>query len=225
MSWHEALVIAHIVGAAIGVGAATATDSAFLRSIRNRRVTSDQFLLVTSVSDVVLLGLAVVTLTGAGLVILSPELIMQPGFQAKLMAVGVLLVNGIGFHQVVIPFLEEHRDVRLDDEALSPARRALLAGSGTLSAVSWYAALVLGAMPAVDWPLIAFLAIYGVLLAGGAAIAFLVLRHVTPELDEEEKLKVEHEQEHQKTRWEILAVLVLLLVFAASVGLAVLRVA
>jgi hypothetical protein len=224
MSWTDALIIAHIVGAAIGVGAATASDSVFLRSIRNRRVTSDQFLLVTSVSDVVLLGLAAVTLTGAGLVLISPELITQPGFQAKMIVVGVLLANGIGFHQVVIPFLEEHRDIRLDDDALSPARRALLAGSGTLSAVSWYAALILGAMPPVGWPLIAFLGIYGVLIAGGAVVAFLVLRHITPELDEEEKLKAEHEQEHGKTRWEILVVGSLLIVFAASVALAAYRV-
>ncbi len=224
MTWSEILIIAHIVGAAIGVGAATASDSVFLRSIRNRRITSDQFLLVTSVSDVVLLGLTAVTLTGAGLVLLSPELITQPGFQAKMVVVGVLLLNGIGFHLSVIPFLEEHRDQRMDDATLSAPRRALLAGSGTLSAVSWYAALIIGAMPQVGWPLIAFLGIYAVLLAGGAVVAFMVLRHVTPELDEEEKLKAEHEQEHGKTRWEIYTVGALLALFVASVAIALFRV-
>jgi hypothetical protein len=223
MSWVDALVVAHVVGAAIGVGAATASDSVFLRAVRNRRVSSDQFLLVTSVSDVVLLGLAAVTLTGAGLLFFSPDLIATPDFQAKMIVVGVLLLNGIAFHTSVIPFLEEHRDVQMDDATLSAGRRALLAGSGTLSAVSWYGALVLGAMPEVDWPLPAFLAIYAALLAAGALVAFLVLRHVTPELSEEEKLRAEHEQEHGATRWEILAVGGLLAVFLISVVVAAIR--
>jgi MFS family permease len=223
MPWVEILVVAHVVGAAIGVGAATASDSVFLRALRNRRISSDQYLMITSVSDVVLLGLAAVTLTGSGLVWFNPELIGEAGFQAKMIVVGVLLLNGIVFHVAVIPFLETHRDRHLGEEELSPSRRALLASSGTLSAVSWYGALVLGAMPDVNWPLIAFLGIYGVLLAGGAVVAFFVLRHITPEPGEHDELRAEHEREHGSTSWERYLVGGLLAVFIGSMALAFFR--
>lgn len=224
LEWVDVLTIVHVAAAAMGVGSATASDSVFLRAIRNRLITSGQFLLITSVSDVVLTGLVGVVLTGAALVVLTPAMLTEPGFQAKMIVVGVLLLNGIGFHARVIPYLEEHRDVRLDDEALSRRVQIGLAGSGTLSAVSWYGALVLGVMPNVGWPLVVFLAIYGAMLIGAVVIASAVLGQVTPELDDREKLRSEHQQEHGGTRWEIPVIGLLLVIVVAAIVIALVRI-
>jgi hypothetical protein len=42
MSTYGVITILHAIGAAIGVFGATAADALFLRSIRNRRVSTDQ---------------------------------------------------------------------------------------------------------------------------------------------------------------------------------------
>jgi hypothetical protein len=178
MPWEGLLVIAHIVGAALGVGAATASDSVFMRSIRNRQVSSEQFVLIRSVSDVVLAGMALVALTGVGLLILNPGLIEQAGFQAKMIAVVTVLANGLVFHVWILPYLKQHRDTWLGQETLTTVRRWLFAGAGAVSAVSWYTALVLGAADPLNVGLPLKLVVFGALLVGGIVAAFLLLSHL-----------------------------------------------
>jgi hypothetical protein len=178
MEWQPLIVVAHIVGAAIGVGSAMATDSVFLRSIRNRHISSEQFVLIRSVSDVVMTGLGLVALTGVALLLLSPELIHTAKFQAKMLVVVVLLVNGLLFHGLALPYMAKHRDQWLDGEVLSLSRRWLFAISGALSGVSWFAALILGAWdpPEIGFALMAL--IYLAVAAGASITAFLVLSHL-----------------------------------------------
>jgi uncharacterized membrane protein len=71
MSWFGVITILHVIGAAIGVGGATAADTLFLRSIRNRRVSTDQYNLLRSIQHVVMAGLAIVVLSGIALAISS----------------------------------------------------------------------------------------------------------------------------------------------------------
>ncbi|HWH23579.1 MAG TPA: hypothetical protein VNW68_01670 [Candidatus Limnocylindria bacterium] len=178
MDWHPLVVVAHIVGAAIGVGGALATDSVFLRSIRNRRISSEQFLLIRSVSDVVLLGLGLVALTGVVLLLMNPGLLGEASFQAKMLIVLVLLINGLAFHLYVLPYLARHRDLWLEGEVLSRRQRWLFATSGALSGVSWFGALILGAWdpPEIGLPL--KVAIYAAIAIGASVLAFLILSHV-----------------------------------------------
>jgi hypothetical protein len=178
MDLQPLIVVAHIAGAAIGVGGAMATDSVFLRSIRNRHVSSEQFLLIRSVSDVVMIGLGLVALTGVVLLAMQPGLIHQASFQAKMLVVVVLLVNGVSFHGLVLPFMAKHRDRWLDGEVLSLPRRWVFAISGAVSGVSWFAALILGAWdpPDIGFPLKAL--IYLAVAVGASIAAFLVLSHV-----------------------------------------------
>jgi hypothetical protein len=178
MDFQPLIVVAHIVGAAIGVGGAMATDSVFLRSIRNRHISSEQFLLIRSVSDVVIIGLGLVSLTGVALLMLTPELINDAKFLAKMFVVVVLLVNGVLFHGLVLPFLTRHRDQWLDGEVLSLPRRWVFAISGAVSGVSWFAALILGAWdpPEIGLPLKVL--IYLAVAVGASVLAFLVLSHI-----------------------------------------------
>jgi hypothetical protein len=178
MDLQPLIVVAHIVGAAIGVGGAMATDSVFLRSIRNRHVSSEQFLLIRSVSDVVMIGLGLVALTGVALLLMNTGLINEASFQAKMLVVVVLLVNGLLFHGLVLPFMAKHRDQWLSGEVLSLPRRWVFAVSGALSGVSWFAALILGAWdpPEIGFPAKAL--IYLAIAVGASVLAFLVLSHI-----------------------------------------------
>jgi hypothetical protein len=178
MDWQPLIVVAHIVGAAIGVGGSMATDSVFLRSIRNRHISSEQFLLIRSVSDVVMIGLGLVALTGVALLLLSPELINNAKFQAKMLVVVVLLVNGLLFHGLVLPYLAKHRDQWLGGELLSLPRRWVFAASGAISGVSWFAALILGAWDPPEIGFVLKVAIYLAIAVGASVAAFLVLSHI-----------------------------------------------
>ncbi len=189
MELQPLIVVAHIVGAAIGVGGAMATDSVFLRAIRNRHISSEQALLIRAVSDVVLIGLGIVSLTGVTLLVLSPEMIGEAKFQAKMFIVVVLLFNGLLFHLHVLPFLARHRDQWLGSEVLTLSRRVVFAVSGAVSGVSWFGALILGAWEPPDVGLTVQLAIYLAIAIAAAVTAFLVLSHIVfrpaPEAREE----------------------------------------
>jgi hypothetical protein len=225
MPWEGMLVVAHVVGAALGVGAATASDSVFMRSIRNRRFSSEQFVLTRSVSDVVLAGMALVALTGIGLLLLNPELIGEAKFLAKMTAVATLLANGLVFHVWVMPFLKENRDTWLGEEALSAGRRWLFAGAGAVSAVSWFTALILGASGDIQLPLWVMLLGYVALLVGGAVTAFLLLSHLifapAPPADVEAEESTLGEAPGGAD-WEAIVIGVLLVLLVGALGLAAL---
>jgi hypothetical protein len=223
MPWEGMLVVAHVVGAAIGVGAATASDSVFLRSIRNRRVSSEQFVLIRSVSDVVLIGMALVALTGMGLLLLNPDLITQAKFQAKMLAVVTLLANGLVFHVWIFPFLKAHRDAWLGEGTLTAGRRLLLAGGGAVSAVSWYTALVLGASGDLDLGLPLMVLGFIALLIGGSVMAFLLLSHLIfapapPAAVEAEESTLG--EGPAGADWETIIIGVLLVLLVGTLGLA-----
>lgn len=178
MEWQPLIVVAHIVGAAIGVGGAMATDSVFLRSIRNRHLSSEQLLLIRSVSDVVLIGLGLVALTGIALLLLDTQLIADAKFQAKMVVVVVLLLNGLVFHLWVLPYLAQHRDHWLGQDVLSLPRRWVFAITGALSGVSWFAALILGAWDPPEVGFVLKVLVYLAVAAGASVTAFLVLSHI-----------------------------------------------
>lgn len=222
MPWEGMLVVAHVVGAALGVGAATASDSVFIRSIRNRRVSSEQFVLLRSVSDVVLVGMGLVALTGMGLLLLNPELIGEAKFLTKMLAVVTLLANGLVFHLWIFPYLKQHRDSWLGEESLTAGRRWLFAGAGAVSAVSWYTALILGASGDIELPLWLMVGGFATLLIGGSVAAFLLLSHVifapapTAEVEAEESTLGEAPG---GIDWEAIVIGVLLVLLVGALGL------
>jgi hypothetical protein len=225
MPWEGMLVVAHVVGAALGVGAATASDSVFMRSIRNRRFSSEQFVLTRSVSDVVLVGMALVALTGIGLLLLNPELIGQAKFLAKMAAVVTLLANGVVFHVWILPYLKQHRDTWLGQEALTTGRRWLFAGAGAVSAVSWYTALILGASGDIELPLWLMLLGFVALLVGGAVTAFLLLSHLIFAPAPPAEVEAEDSTLGEApggTDWEAIVIGVLLVLLVGALGLAAL---
>lgn len=222
MSLDGLLVLAHIIGAAMGVGAATASDSIFLRAIRNRRMSSEQFVMIRSVSDVVLVGMALVSLTGVGLLLLTPEIIEQAKFQAKMLAVLALLANGLVFHVWIFPYLQHHRDVYLGGESLGVGRRLLFSGAGAISAVSWYSALVLGAMEPLEIGLPLKLLVYLAVVTGAIVAAFLLLSHLifapSPPAEEEAEESTLGEGP-AGIDWEALVIGGLLVVLAGTLAL------
>ncbi len=208
------ITILHIMGVAIGVGGATATDPLFLSSIRNRKITSDQLVLLHNVSRVVIGGLALVILSGIAHVLLQPEIVVDPTFLAKMFIVLVIALNGFVFHGWVLPRLEGCVDRRMGKEFLSQGL-PLMAGAGAVSGVSWYSALILGVL--LHFPVPFWLIITGYLmLATGAVIAaYLVMSHIIFSPQPEPQEVLEKERFPQAMRWTpvLLATAVVVIIF------------
>jgi hypothetical protein len=177
MDLYEILTVLHVLAAAVGVGAAAASDSVFLNSIRNRRVSHDQYVLIKASSHVVLAGLGVLVLTGVALLVLDVTLWENAHFQAKMTAVVILLFNGVAFHALVVPFLARHHYRTLPEHMLA-SKQWMFAVTGAVSGVSWFTALVLAVIGPLDVGYLTIMAVYAGLVAVGAGAGYLLLSHL-----------------------------------------------
>ncbi len=177
MSLYGVRTVLHVSGAAIGVGAAAASDSVFLSAIRNRRVSDDQYVLIRATAHVVLAGLALLFLTGVALLLHNVAIWEVLHFQAKMTAVVVLMANGVVFHATVIPMLGRHRHETLPERMLT-SKQWLFALTGSVSGVSWLAALVLAVVGEMGLSYLMLMVIYLLLVAGGAVVGYLLLSHL-----------------------------------------------
>jgi hypothetical protein len=182
MTIPDALTVAHLAGLAVGFGGAVVSDFIFLASAANRRVTKPEVRFMKLGSRLVWFGLAALLVSGAGLFALNPSrYLADPEFAAKMLAVGVLALNGLIFHRIHVPAIaaraagDESRFVRL---------RPWMLFSGALSGASWVTALVLGA---VDLParfgFQEIVTAYGLAVAIGAAGAISLRRRLAPTRD------------------------------------------
>ncbi len=213
---HLIVSILHIMGVAIGVGTATATDPLFLSSIRNRKLSSDQVVLLHNLSRVLMGGLILVIASGIAHLFIHPAILHNSGFLAKMTVVFIIAVNGMVFHVRVLPHLEAHVDERMDEETLCE-ELVVMATSGAISGVSWYSALILGFLIPFALPYGLLINAYLLLVVGAVTSAYLVLSHIifTPQPEPEEVLA--EERFPQAMRWTpaVLAVVVLAIIAVA----------
>lgn len=149
MEAHNLLVIGHILGAILGVGGATRADWLFFSTLKGNCLTKQKFLALKQMSQLIWIGLAIIIVTGLGLIwhnqLENPAdpLIYSQKLAAKLIIVGIILINGIVLNVVVTPKLAQHLDQPgLCDYILK--HRVLLLTTGSISITSWYSALVVG---------------------------------------------------------------------------------
>jgi hypothetical protein len=217
------LVIAHIIGAAIGVGGATMSDLLFFRSMKNRIITTDQFHLLQVASTVVFGGMALVVLSGVWLLFLNPELLREARVQAKLTAVLVLMLNGFVLHSVLLKFLEKNLDSPLRQQGLR-SRQWIFAASGSASIVSWYAAFVLASVEGIQLPYLVLLGIYLGAIAAATVAAYFVfsVKVIQAEVEHAEEVTT-HEVPGTGVSWSMAGLTALVVVFVGSTVLLLVR--
>jgi hypothetical protein len=116
----------HLIGLAVGLGAATIADLAILRSLVRRQPVPTE--LIRDLSVAIWLGLAILTASGLVLFAFEPSHYLRiSGFVAKMIVVAVLVINGILLHR------------RIDRFRPSP----LMLLAGAISSVSWYGSLTI----------------------------------------------------------------------------------
>lgn len=151
MDIRNALIILHIIGTAIGVGAASVSDYLFFTFAKDGKMNKGEYATLKKVSDMVWLGLLILVFSGFGFMLLYiagyknvQNIYNLDKIWAKVMIVGVLLCNGFFIHRKVLPLFAK----QLGKSFATPAfkkQSVFIFASGAISAVSWYATLILGA--------------------------------------------------------------------------------
>jgi uncharacterized membrane protein len=195
----QVLLTVHLVGLVFGLGAATVADISFVRSImKGDRVTPETVTWMRSFSAIVWVGIGILTVSGTGLFLLKPAAYLaSAGFLAKMVVVGILIVNGL--------FLNFYTTARLTTFNFSEkyARhnaawriRKLSFVFGAISGVSWYAALILAQFKAYySVSFYTYIAVYGVVLlvavAGSLVLEFILYNQKTMAANRPHKATIE----------------------------------
>ena len=177
------LVTIHLIGFAFGVGGATASDLIFIKSIRNGKVSKDQYSLIKTVSLLVWASVVILLVSGTALMALQQYQIGEVPrfgwsfFQLKLVAFFAAVANGIVFHYLVFPTIK--KSVGKSFRTVSMKRRyPLFAFTGAVSIVSWYTAFLMVAFGRFfnEFAFTTLLAGYIVAIIGAFVGAYTVIK-------------------------------------------------
>ena len=185
VEWRTALLLVHLAGLVVGLGAALLMEIRLLPHLRTRPLERRDLAWLETGGTCVKVGLALLWLSGVALVALgwmkNPDILLNPKLHAKVVIVVLLSFNGVVLHQLVLPYLRG----RVGRTILGGASRAQLAGlmaSAALSRVSWQAGAYLGMARELNFTVAAsdILGLYGLLVLAAWGVATLANRLLRP---------------------------------------------
>lgn len=161
------IIILHALSAAVALGAATVTDIFFFRFLKDYRISESENALMKTLSGVIWLALGVIIITGIGLFIPESERLLHSSkFLLKIVAVGVVTLNGVCLNLLVAPKMMS-LDFSGGSDNITDLRnmRRLSYALGAISITSWYLIFILGNLKSIPLRFGAALLIYiGVLV-------------------------------------------------------------
>lgn len=168
------VLIVHLVGLAIGLGAATLLDLLIFRYLARDRIAPEHYRMVDIAAKVVTIGLVLLWLSGLGFLaryyVTDPVALTNPKIWAKITIVTILTVNGMYVHKVIVPVIRENIGHPLF-YGVSWGRQLMMLAAGAISAISWYVPLAIGAMRELNFTVSAT----DILIAYGAILLFAVV--------------------------------------------------
>lgn len=178
VEYRSGILMLHVLAMALGLGAATLTDIFFFKFLKDSRISQEEAKMLSTLSENIWLALGLAIMTGVALFMPSAALYAEtPKFLAKVLVVGVIILNGAFLNLYIAPklvkisFAEPHHH---KEGELGRARRIAFA-LGPISVVSWYIAFILGSLSVTTnlsfWT---FLKIYLLLLVVAVTIGQFV---------------------------------------------------
>lgn len=173
---YKLLIIVHLIGLALGAGAAFFSDFLFTHILKDRIIRIAEFNILKLASSVVWIGLSVLVASGLAIFLGDTErLLDSPKFLAKMTIVFTLFVNGLLFHFIHLPRIEKLLGKDLSKSKLFMNNYAnSFFISGAVSGVSWMAALVLGGIGSIDLSYLTIMGLYLLAVAASVPAAFLL---------------------------------------------------
>ncbi|MDP3964186.1 MAG: hypothetical protein Q8Q20_00815 [bacterium] len=182
MTFQAFLVVLHIAGVVLGVGAATISDILFLRVMRRQQLSVDELQIMKILGRVIWTGLALLFASGFGILISmginNADLLSHAPAKVlvKLCITVIVFLNGLALHWYIHPLLEKLS--QQFDTGILFSRKGLMFTSGGLSIASWWTALILGAWRGLDQPFWIILGAYALFVLASITGAHVVSRWI-----------------------------------------------
>lgn len=161
------IVMLHLVGLALGLGGATFGDLFFFRFLKDLRISQYESEILKGISQVVWFGLALLIISGLALYLpYASDYNASSKFLAKVSIILVIITNGAFLNLMVAPRLIHitFGDMHAHQPGELRKARKLAFALGAISFVSWYSALILGALDSVPLSYSALMTIYFTLI-------------------------------------------------------------
>lgn len=147
MDIYSLLVLGHIIGTVLGVGAATFVEINIINALNEGKSDPDKTLIMQISYNVLRVGLLLLVLSGMGFLIYSrvleyPGAEHSPQFWVKMGVVGVLVAGAMLQQLKLIP----------------------LAWGSAIAITSWYTALTLGVLHQAEFPVVETVFVYLLLI-------------------------------------------------------------
>lgn len=175
--YKTAIIIIHALAAAVGVGTATVTDIFFFRFLKDYKISQSEHELMTTLSNIIWFALGMIVITGIGLYLPASERLLESSkFLTKVVAVSVVIVNGIFLNLVVSPKMMQMDFSGPHDHQKGELHfmRKLSFALGGISISSWYIIFILGSLKSIPVSFKTAVSIYALILCS-AVIAGQVL--------------------------------------------------
>lgn len=177
VSLHSIFITIHLFGVVLGAGGAFISDGIFFTSLKDKIISKDEFRIIKTASNFIWGGLLLLVISGVGLFAQNVEVLSSSEkFISKMTVVGILILNGIVFHFIHLPFLKRHLDRKLASKA-DPSSEKLIPFvlvSGVISVVSWASAIILGSLRSFSYSYATFLSIYALVIGFGVLTALIL---------------------------------------------------
>lgn len=173
-NFYPAILVVHILSVIGAVGAVFVIDYFHLISFRKKKLESKIAPLYPALSKLINISLTLLILSGIFLVLTNPALLQSSLFKTKMALVLVVAINGIYLQKKVSPNLEAC--MKKGTKACPIKVLYMSAISGSISAVTWIAIVVLSITKEQGYSASTFLTYYSIILILATIIAFLFER-------------------------------------------------
>lgn len=180
------LILMHLIGLCLSIGPVLLIDCRFVRVLMGAPVIQEDVDLILLLSGWIRIGLALLWISGAGLLVFyaahTPEALDNPKLHAKLVVVALLTLNGVLVERYLFGQLRARAGRGLFAPGDTRQHLAILA-IGAVSATSWYTPFVLGTTRELNFacPAWMILGSYAIAVVGAFGGLWVVTRPARPE--------------------------------------------
>lgn len=164
MHWWVAV---HVIGAVLGVGAATINDVLFMRAIGSPEEGEAYRRYNATLSLVAWAGVALLVTSAIYFWLQIPGIHDSEKIRTKIGLTTLLVVNAGAMMSLLRPYVMRMKSADWKDASKLRWIKTVGVPFGVISAVSWYAALILGAVGRTGWGYEQILPYYFAALIGG----------------------------------------------------------
>lgn len=172
-------LIGHLLGVAIGAGAAFMGDLFFFISARDRKFSKDESRFLHIAGNMTWIGLLLLIISGIGLFATNPEQYLNSTkFLAKLVIVAIIIVNGFILHLGHMPRIKKVIGLHFPTSKEFRDNSRIMLMSGAVSVVSWTTVIILGSLKSVPLAVWQILGIYLIFVLVAISIAQMLRKWI-----------------------------------------------